>query len=485
MSHRPALLPCLLFLLPSLAWSGDAKTRIDPAGIQGALVLVGPGKAPEEAIDRFLKLVGAAKGDWVLVEGAEKANPSLWEKAKSHILKGEEIRKDGADVSGVWLEPEDAALVRKRLRGSLGDLCRGVLKRGGVVAAAGKSTEALDVLFPDTLIAGRVPEANHAGRVAYVIGEGAALLVRGRTMSSLSKEAVTIQLAASKTLAARTIRLEGKKQEDLTALRRAALARTLPAFPPEKCPEPVVEKGTLVIVGGGGFPPGLVTRFVELAGGKDAKIVVLPTANPDPLPDKGGELFTKAGTGKVTVLKSRLLADVASDKYLEAFKEATGVWFGGGRQWRFVDAYEDTKALELMRDVLRRGGVIGGTSAGATIQGDYLCRASPFENFSMMYEGYERGFAFLPGTAIDQHFTQRKRFGDMSVLIRAHPQLLGIGIDEATALIVRGHVAEITGKGKAHFYDARRVRKIGAADHDALSNGERYDLRARRVMEGN
>src|SRR5205823_5684157 len=170
-------------------------------------------------------------------------------------------------------------------------------------------------------------------------------------------------------------------------------------------------------------------------------------------------------------------------KTLDVLNKAKGVWFGGGRQWRFVDAYGGTKAYDLLHDVLRRGGVIGGSSAGATIQGDYLCRGSPFGNLEIMFEGYERGFAFLPGTAIDQHFTQRKRFRDMTALVKTYPQLLGIGIDEATALVVRGHVADIMGRGQVHFYDAVRPRAEGEPDHASVSAGGRYDLKGRRVLE--
>src|SRR5262249_5164225 len=153
---------------------------------------------------------------------------------------------------------------------------------------------------------------------------------------------------------------------------------------------PVVDKGTLVIVGGGGMPAGLLQRFVDLAGGKKAHIVVLPTAMPDPLPAREGiaAAFRRAGAEKVTTLKGRTLAEVQSKESLDAFKEATGIWFDGGRQWRFVDAYEGTKVLPLMFNVLRRGGVIGGSSAGATIQGEYLCRGGVFDNFDIAYDGY-------------------------------------------------------------------------------------------------
>jgi cyanophycinase len=182
------------------------------------------------------------------------------------------------------------------------------------------------------------------------------------------------------------------------------------------------------------------------------------------------------------VLAARDLKDVEGPKNLEILKQARGIWFGGGRQWRFIDAYENTKAHEAFRQVLRRGGVIGGSSAGATIQGDYLCRGSPLNNTDMICEGYERGLGFLPGVAIDQHFAQRKRFPDMTALMKTYPQLLGIGIDESTAIVVDGSEAEVMGRGKVHFYDRRNQPPEGETDYRSLKAGERYDLKRRAVV---
>jgi cyanophycinase len=282
----------------------------------------------------------------------------------------------------------------------------------------------------------------------------------------------------------RTIKLEGKMQEDLTALRRAAFDR-LKLYPPAEPAAPVVDKGTLVIVGGGGQPEGLYKKFVTYAGGEGkANIVIFPTANESPLKKREqiAAALMKAGARKATVLYGQKLEEVESKEFLDTLKEATGLWFDGGRQWRFVDCYENTRALPLMFDVLKRGGVIGGTSAGATIQGDYLCRGGVFNNFDIRYEGYERGLGFLKGVAIDQHFTQRKRQKDMTSLMKVYPQYLGIGIDEATAVVVKGQVADVIGKGKVYFYDARRKVEIGAPDYEALSAGGRYDLKERKAL---
>jgi len=138
----------------------------------------------------------------------------------------------------------------------------------------------------------------------------------------------------------------------------------------------------------------------------------------------------------------------------------------------------------LIRDVLRRGGVIGGSSAGASIQADYLVRGSPLGNTEMMCEGYERGLGFLPGVAVDQHFTRRNRFADMTALMKTYPQLLGIGIDESTALVVHGHVGNVLGSGKVHFYDRNKSVPQGGPDYETVPAGGRYDLKARKVLPG-
>jgi len=401
---------CTMSLLPVvLAAGGDkAPARIDPAGIEGEVVLAGP-DAPEAMRER------AAEGK-------------------------------GASIPG--------AVVHVR-----------------------KAGEKAGSRFPKAL---KVGEA----KVGVELAADAALSLKGRTIRVLAGE-VRLHLAATKARPARTITLTAKGREDLTALRRAARDRA-DGFPPAKVGVPSVPKGTLVIIGGGGMPKGMIERFVELAGGKKAKIVVLPTAMPEPKskPKKGGiaGAFTKAGAAKVATLKGRTLAEVEGKESLAALGEATGIWFGGGRQWHFVDAYEGTKAVPLMFDVLKRGGVIGGSSAGATIQGEYLCRGGVFTNFDIAYEGYERGLNFLPGVAIDQHFAQRKRFKDMTALMAKYPQYLGIGLDEATAIVVKGSVAEVTGRGKAHFYDARRKPEEGKPDHESLADGGRYDLKERKAL---
>ena len=231
------------------------------------------------------------------------------------------------------------------------------------------------------------------------------------------------------------------------------------------------------------MPADVVSRFIELAGGPDALIVILPTAVPDPIPaNAGAAFFERAGATNVKVLTARHLEDVESAENLRWLKKADAIWFGGGRQWRFVDAYESTRAAPLMHRVLARGGVIGGSSAGASIQAEFLARGNPLGNLDIMAPGYTRGLGFLPGVAVDQHFAQRTRFPDMASLVDRHPQLLGIGIDEATALVVQQSVGTVMGKGQVHFYDWRTRPSEGETDHLSLEKGKQYDLESRSVV---
>ena len=272
---------------------------------------------------------------------------------------------------------------------------------------------------------------------------------------------------------------------DLTAWRRDAIDRQLPVFPPAKPLQPNVENGTLFIVGGGGMPKGMMNEFVELAGGKDAKMVYVPCTESETVSSNQWIIrqWQEMGvaSAKVFHTKNRIKANT-DNVFLEPVREATGIWFGGGRQWNFVDSYYGTKAHELMKDVLKRGGVIGGSSAGASVQGDYLARANPVANFDIMAPGYERGLGFINGVAIDQHFSQRGRQRDMTQLANRYPQLLGIGIDETTAIKVRGTVAEVLGKGKVFFYDRTKPVIPGKDDFVAVPNGHRYNLVERKII---
>jgi cyanophycinase len=493
--------------------------RIVPAGIGGSLVISGS-DVPDEAIERFYQLAQREKARIVVLRGdasdasREMSNKLIahWEKQKAAGI--ELLRVDSREraedphvaeslraATGVWIVAADAKSLHKAIDGTpVMSEAKSLVARGGVLGAAGPIAERLSGhgLLPDAIVDlvaatedNTAPVADRLkqqpGLVGYEIDTNAALLVRGRRMRSVGPGSVRIHLAAGNgSREAKEIVLNGSRTyADLTALRRSARERINGDFPPTKPAPPKVDKGTLIIIGGGGMPKGIIDRFIKAAGGEKAQIVVLPTAMPDPISNKSriAEQFRKAGAKTVTVLTGRKRSEVESEAFLKTLRAATGIWFGGGRQWRFADAYLNTKAHAAMRDVLKRGGVIMGSSAGASIQAEYLARANPLGNLDIMAEGYERGLGFLPGAAVDQHFAQRKRFADMTSLIKRYPQLLGIGIDEATAIVVKGQIAEVTGRNAVHFYDANKPAVKDKPDHESVRDGGRYDLVARKVLE--
>ena len=252
-----------------------------------------------------------------------------------------------------------------------------------------------------------------------------------------------------------------------------------------------VPSGTLMLAGGATRPE-LYAEFVQLAGGADAEIVYVPTAaqSVDVAETRAFVRENAAAVGaspdNMTVLHTRDSLEADTDAFAAPLDAADAVWFSGGRQWRLVDAYSGTKTLEGFRSVLDRGGVIGGSSAGATIQGSFLVRGDTATNQIMM-GNHQEGFGFLPHSAVDQHLLARNRQYDLIPVIEAHPDLLGIGIDENTALVVRGDTARVTGESKVAIYDHRRwIEADSTLRRDDkfffLEPGDRLDLRTRQEL---
>ncbi|MGI9611238.1 MAG: cyanophycinase [Acidimicrobiia bacterium] len=240
--------------------------------------------------------------------------------------------------------------------------------------------------------------------------------------------------------------------------------------------------GSLVVAGGALRDPAVFRQFVELAGGPSAPIVVIPTAGGAPEYDQyfqGRRAFEEAGATNVQVLHTYDPADSDTEAFVRPLMEARGVWFTGGRQWRLADSYLDTKVHEALWEVLGRGGVIGGSSAGASIQGSYLARGDSETNTIMMGD-HEVGLGFLKNVAIDQHLLRRNRHFDMIEIIEARPELLGIGLDENTAIVVRGDSFEVVGQSYAVIYD-NTATLDGGGQFYFLAPGDRYDMANRKA----
>ena len=208
--------------------------------------------------------------------------------------------------------------------------------------------------------------------------------------------------------------------------------------------DPLPSKGgSLLICGGGKTPDEIRDRFLALAGGENAKILVIPTAHAAADSDRADAIYLAPwrdrGAKSVAMLHTRSRATANDPAFLKALTEATGVWISGGKQSMLASAYGGTEVEKQLKSLLDRGGVVAGTSAGAAI----MTRVMIESGRSTAVEGL--GFDLFPNAVVDQHFLKRKRMDRLMGLLKKHPDLLGFGIDEGTALLVQGDRLSVLG----------------------------------------
>jgi cyanophycinase len=375
-----------------------------------------------------------------------------------------------SDYRFIWLEVNEAgadAIASLPLAKHLELIAhlKTVLEGGGVVCIAGDLNWVgqRDLHKPGLLhariVASATGQDSKADLLSLNIPSQGRLVLSQRQAICRSEAPVEFSVPATKFYPNElTYTLRKGEVIDWVQLQRTVDERRQPVFPTATRYDHRLLGGALVIGGGGGMPAEVWQRFVDLAGGEHARIVILPTATPNPTAAPGFEhrLLEKSGAGTVVTLPQTRLEEVSSAEFLQELDRATGVWFGGGRQWHFVDAYWGTPAWNRLREVCKRGGVIGGSSAGATIQGDVLVRGAPAGNHIMLADGYRHGLGLLPGVAIDQHFAQRNRFKDLERCLTDFPTVFGIGIDEQTALVVTApNHCEVVGNGSVWCFPSR------------------------------
>ncbi len=234
--------------------------------------------------------------------------------------------------------------------------------------------------------------------------------------------------------------------------------------------EAVKNRGTLIIVGGARTPPEAKSEFVRLAGGHAARIVIVPACGYG-----GSEAARQAYDGWLGPVASleaidteSLTADQARE-FEQVLDRATGVWMGGGSQNRLMRLYGQTRVEAALRRVLERGGVIGGSSAGAAVMSRVMICSGWTESPAI-----GPGFGLLAGAVVDQHFSQRNREPRLLGVLRQHPDLVGLGVDERTALIVTGNQLRVMGEHAVWVYPTGN----GSRTALRLKPGERAELAA-------
>lgn len=251
--------------------------------------------------------------------------------------------------------------------------------------------------------------------------------------------------------------------------------------------------GTLIIVGGGNLTgTGIMETFINRAGGPAAKIIVIPTAAGNKDRDGKWQVYEEQqiiapwvalGATNVHMLHTHDPKEADTEEFSRTLRDANAVWFNGGRQWNCVDSYANTLTYREFHNVLARGGVIGGSSAGATIQGDYLVRGAVAGPDIMMTPEpeHEHGFRFLRRSAIDQHINTRNRWDDLQPVMKKYPDFLGIGLSEGTAIVVNQDRFQVMGKWKVAIWDNTHPRQPWEKPFFVLSAGDVYNMKTRTI----
>ena len=257
---------------------------------------------------------------------------------------------------------------------------------------------------------------------------------------------------------------------------------------------PGARAGTLLLVGGGPTQPDLNAEFVRLAGGASARIVVMPAASIESGEDSAALLRPEGwaaslGVSRVTVLHTSSRREAESETFVQPLRSATAVWLPGGEAGHILVDYLGTRTERELIALLARGGVIGGTSAGALVWGSECqtfrapADGSPFvmgdSSALILDDPRSVCFGALRNILIAPHFTEFRMPPSMARTIGARPQLIGIGIDEATALEVHGDVGLVLGRERVTIYDGGREN---GAQGRSLSAGARYDLARKSVL---
>ncbi|TRZ83294.1 MAG: hypothetical protein D4R91_01120 [Sediminibacterium sp.] len=250
-------------------------------------------------------------------------------------------------------------------------------------------------------------------------------------------------------------------------------------------------KGKLIIIGGGSIPDSLFSFFGNYIGGKDQPVVYIPTATTDEYFIQKGEhliKFTSQGYTNLSTIHTRDKKEADNPKNLELMRNAKGLYFGGGDQQLIADAYAGTKLYDEFIALLNRGGVIMGTSAGATIMGSLMVGGDARDDISKKY-AFNDAFSFMTHTALDQHVLARNRQFDLISVIENYPGTLGIGMDESTAIIVEAGQFKVWGKSYAMLYDpkdwAAQKKKWGRVlkPFKMMASGSSFNFVTREIIK--
>jgi cyanophycinase len=262
-----------------------------------------------------------------------------------------------------------------------------------------------------------------------------------------------------------------------------------------------VPSGTLCVVGGAEDRVGdriVLRKFVELAGGDGARIAVVATASslgPEIL-ESYDEVFRSLGAAATTPMRPQTRDEADDPRLSAALDDVDGIFMTGGNQLILAAVIAGTRLGGAMRSAYERGAVVGGTSAGASAVSEHMVAfGDEGDTPRQGTAGLAAGLGLISGVVVDQHFAQRSRFGRLLSLVARSPSLLGVGVDEDTAAVIRGgRLLEVVGSGSVFIADGSTVVTdaplaalgapllvSGAVVH-TLPAGAQFDLWDRRLV---
>ena len=229
--------------------------------------------------------------------------------------------------------------------------------------------------------------------------------------------------------------------------------------------------GTLMVCGGGALPEEVYDEFVRLAGGPKSRLVLIPSAHSYESAEELRDRFNgwlDYPTQSFQFLDAATREEADTDDFAKPLRDATGVWMSGGAQGRLADLYKGTRVEQQLQKLLERGGVIGGTSAGAAIMSKTMIRYGTSRDAVL-----DDGFGLLSSAVVDQHFTERSRHTRLLGALRENPLKIGLGVDEQTALIIQANKVRVLGQNRATVIVPAQNRTLSL---HLLSSGEGAEI---------
>jgi cyanophycinase len=241
--------------------------------------------------------------------------------------------------------------------------------------------------------------------------------------------------------------------------------------------EPIHPPGHLVIAGGGDTLPEIAEKALGLAGGKNAHVLIVPQASSMPnAGDLSALVWRASGAERVSVLHAEDRAEA-----LKAIKDADLIWIPGGSQNQLMEILKQQGLIDAIRHRFEQGATVGGTSAGAAVMSlAMLTGDSRMDCLTSDSVKLAEGLGLWPDVIIDQHYLRRCRFNRLLSAVLTHPENVGVGIDECTAVVVTGRAFEVIGKSNVVVIDARKTLRMEAkgSDPEAASGVALHVLRA-------